>query len=89
MVDFLRGTPLRPSERSEGWRRVRIGLSGIGVIVLMLAIASAMQSRLDLQVANQPAQSSAGANTKPQPDKEPMADLGVAPGAPEEPANQQ
>ncbi len=89
MVDLLRGSPLRPSEKSEGWRRVRIGLSGIGVIVLMLAITSAMQSRLEKQATSPSSVQTSQSVGNKQPEKEPMADLGIAPGAPEVPTNQQ
>lgn len=69
---------------SEGWRRIRVGITGLAAIMLMIGLASAMFSRLTLDPQSpsysQPANKADNA--------EPMADLGVAPGAataPEEP----
>jgi hypothetical protein len=62
---------------SEGWRRVRVGVTGLAVIMLMVGLASAMFSRLVLDTQSSP-QSPANVATE---NKEPMAELGVAPGA--------
>jgi hypothetical protein len=70
----------------EGWRRVRVGLAGLGGIVLIIALANAMLDRIVEKaggplVADQSSPSgNAAAAEKP---AEPMAELGVAPGAPE------
>jgi hypothetical protein len=62
---------------SEGWRRVRVGVTGLAAIMLIVGLASAMFARLafDAQSSPQSQASKASAN------EEPMAELGVAPGA--------
>ncbi len=72
--------------RNESWRRIRVGVTGLGGIVLLIALASAMLEQL---APNQTPVAAAvsDARTKPAaPDSEPLAELGVAPGAPTNPA---
>jgi hypothetical protein len=62
---------------SEGWRRIRVGITGLAAIMLIVGLASAMFTRLV----------SGGQGASPSQlgnhagNNEPMADLGVAPGA--------
>lgn len=68
---------------SESWRRVRVGMAGIAGMLLLLALGSAMLDRLVLEDQNgKPANAATGANSVEIP-SEPMAELGVAPGAAE------
>ncbi len=62
---------------SEGWRRVRVGVTGLAAIMLIVGLASAMFTRLALDTRGSP-QNQAGRSSG---NDEPMADLGVAPGA--------
>jgi hypothetical protein len=74
LPDGLRG-------RNESWRRIRVGLTGLGGILLLIGLASAMleqltpnQTPIAAVVSGAPAKS---ADAK----SEPLAELGVAPGA--------
>jgi hypothetical protein len=70
-------------KQSEGWRRIRVGMAGVAGILLLLALGSAMLDRLGLENQNNsPANTVASANGTDLP-SEPMAELGVAPGAAE------
>lgn len=68
-------------DRRESWRRIRVGLTGLGGILLVIGLANAMLERLG------PSPSATeviknGAAPKPAETKnEPLAELGVAPGA--------
>jgi hypothetical protein len=72
-------------DRRESWRRIRVGLTGLGGILLLIGLANAMLQQLGKanapvvpSVAEQAARSSDAKN-------EPLAELGVAPGAPATP----
>lgn len=70
-------------DRKESWRRIRVGLTGLGGILLIIGLASAMLERVG--PGRTPAEATAnGAGTKATESKdEPLAELGVAPGAPD------
>jgi hypothetical protein len=68
-----------PRARSETWRRVRVGLAGIGGILLLLAVASAMLDRIARQSPQTPMSKNDLQNGVGVAPTEPMADLGVAP----------
>lgn len=71
--------------RGEGWRRIRVGVTGLAAILVLIGFASAMLSRITDQAAVS-AQSSVPAQQiqpREKPKDEPMAELGVVPGAPE------
>lgn len=77
----MAGPDLR-NDRNESWQRIRVGLTGLGGILLLIGLASAMLEQLGprqtpapITVENGPA----GAQTDTK--KEPLAELGVAPGA--------
>lgn len=84
MTDVKWTPPQLRDDKSEGWRRIRVGATGIVAILLLIGLSSAMMSRLTDQ-ANVSAQvaGSAGDIRAPEPVDEPLAELGVAPGAPE------
>lgn len=70
-------------KQSEGWRRIRVGMAGVAGILVLLALGSAMLDRIGLESQNNgPANTAASANITDLP-SEPMAELGVAPGAAE------
>jgi hypothetical protein len=62
---------------SEGWLRVRVGVTGLAAIMLIVGLVSAMRENLVLDGQPLP-QGQAGNVTD---NEEPMAELGVAPGA--------
>ena len=69
-------------DRNESWRRIRVGMTGLGGILLLIGLANAMLQQLGSAkvqavptVTGQPAKSADEKN-------EPLAELGVAPGAP-------
>ena len=69
-------------KRRDGMQRVRVGLTGLAVVLLIVALATAVLRTVDRQVG--------GNRSAPDMEKsdaskdEPLADLGVAPGAPTE-----
>lgn len=72
-------------KRRDGMQRVRVGLTGLAVVLLIVALATAVLRTVDQQVAgNDPAPSVDNADRSKD---EPLADLGVAPGAPAENAS--
>jgi hypothetical protein len=83
--DPIRATG-RESEAGERMQRIRVGLTGLAVVLLIIALGAAIFRRVDDQAGT----SAVNASTKVLPPSidEPLADLGVAPGAAEEdPAN--
>jgi hypothetical protein len=72
----------RESDAGERMQRIRVGLTGLAVVLLIVALAAAVFRRVDDQAGASSANSSA---TKLPPSvDEPLAELGVAPGAAEE-----
>lgn len=75
------------TNRNESWRRIRVGLTGLSGIILLIALASAMLQQLT------PGQTPVAAAINGSPTKpagsgsEPLAELGVAPGAPTQSPN--
>lgn len=71
-----------PSDRKESWRRIRVGLTGLAGILLLIGLTSAMLERLSPRTPEPAAvgQDVTG-NTTAAPKDEPLAELGVAPGA--------
>ena len=66
--------------RRDTMQRVRVGLTGLAVVLVIIALATALFKSVDrVTVAN--VQSAAVENASDQQD-EPLADLGMAPGAP-------
>lgn len=70
------------ADRKESWRRIRVGLTGLAGILLLIGLASAMLERISPRTP-EPAVVADGAvgNATDAPKKEPLAELGVAPGA--------
>ena len=69
-------------KRRDGMQRVRVGLTGLAVVLLIVALATAVLRTVDRQVVgNRPAPS---VDNSDKSKDEPLADLGVAPGAPTE-----
>jgi hypothetical protein len=62
-------------ERRERMQRVRIGLTGLAVVLLIVVVTTMLFARM----GDAPANNSAVAVES---ENEPLADLGVAPGAP-------
>ncbi|MEY4500399.1 MAG: hypothetical protein RIS52_289 [Pseudomonadota bacterium] len=84
MVELFKGVSLREAQKNEGWRRIRVGLAGLAVIVTILAISSGVLNRVGDQANSTAAKSSVASDNAIAP-SEPMAGLGVAPGAATEP----
>ena len=69
-------------KRRDGMQRVRVGLTGLAVVLLIVMLATAVLRTVDQQAV--------GNDSRPNVDNadkskdEPLADLGVAPGAPAE-----
>jgi hypothetical protein len=62
----------------EGWKRVQVGIAGLAGTLLIIGLGSAVREQLGLSVS--PANPGNATISKKDSD-EPMADLGVAPGA--------
>ncbi len=59
-------------------QRIRVGLTGLAVVLLLVVLATALVNRIG---GASPAGAAQAATEKPAKD-EPLAELGVAPGAP-------
>jgi hypothetical protein len=70
-----------PYQAGSSAQRIRIGLTGLAFAFLLVLLGSIISRSSRDDVAN-----SAGQATSNEP-SEPLADLGVAPGAPEESTN--
>ena len=79
--DPIRATG-RDRETGDRMQRVRVGLTGLAVVLLIIALAAAVFRRVDDQAGTVAANNSA--KVLPPSIDEPLADLGVAPGAAEE-----
>lgn len=84
------GKPTKPTpggeDRTERMQRVRVGLTGLAVVLLIVVVASLLFAQLThTPIAEQNAANAAAAQKA---GDEPLADLGIAPGAPEAPQNQ-
>lgn len=82
--DPIRATG-RDTETGDRMQRVRVGLTGLAVVLLIIALAAAVFRRVDDQAGASSANNSAQA--LPPSIDEPLAELGVAPGAAEEEGN--
>lgn len=69
------------NDRSESWRRIRVGVTGLAGIVLLIGLASAMLEQLTPGLAPVAAAVNGPQAKSGEADKEPLAELGVAPGA--------
>ena len=67
-------------ERGERMQRIRVGLTGLAVVLLLVALATGLFNRVGRQADATGNQSAIAGNESMD---EPLADLGVAPGAPE------
>ena len=80
--------------RKDRMQRVRIGLTGLSCVFLLVLLAAAFlglanneAERADLAAGARQGVASAAADNAAEAPKDPLAELGVAPGnAPEEPA---
>jgi hypothetical protein len=70
------------ADRKESWRRIRVGLTGLAGILLLIGLASAMLERISPRTPETAimAEGALG-NSADAPEDEPLAELGVAPGA--------
>lgn len=67
--------------RPDGMQRVRVGLTGLAVVLVLLAVATAIFRTVDSQMPNNAAVTAEGNGSEAD---EPLADMGMAPKAPEE-----
>lgn len=77
MTDPIQSTGSSGEERRERMQRIRVGLTGLAVVLLIVFAATAIFNRV--RDAQTPETNAAKADA-PSKD-EPFADLGVAPGA--------
>ena len=68
-------------DRRESWRRIRVGLTGLGGILLIIGLANAMLERISPSASPVEATRSGEAAKPVETKNEPLAELGVAPGA--------
>lgn len=75
MNDPDRSSPGPVAERRERMQRVRVGLTGLAVVLMLVFVATAIFTRVRVpETVNSAIEQSSD---------EPLADLGVAPGAPD------
>lgn len=80
------GAPLGGT-KAEATQRLQIGLAGLGAMVLLIALANVLGSQADL--AEESAVPDAAPTTEPTgaaPQRDPLADAGIVPEIPAEPA---
>jgi hypothetical protein len=77
----MAGQELLP-DRKESWRRIRVGLTGLGGILLIIGLASAMLERVGPGRTPAEVTANGGSAKTTETKDEPLAELGVAPGAP-------
>lgn len=69
-------------DRRESWRRIRVGLTGLAGILLLIGLTSAMLERLSPRTPEPVVvDADVTGNMADAPKDEPLAELGVAPGA--------
>ncbi len=68
-------------QRPDGMQRVRVGLTGLAVVLVLLAVATAIFRSVENQM---PENGTAVAESNTAEPDEPLADLGMAPKAPDE-----
>ncbi len=71
--------PLAEGGRDDRMQRIRVGLTGLAVVLVLVMLATAVLTRITPDMPGNVASVSTG--------DEPLADLGVAPGAPENLSN--
>jgi hypothetical protein len=92
MNDQQRAGRIALEDSKERSKRIRVGLTGLCGIVLIVGLASAMMSQLTASVSKAPGASASGNVAAPSAvaaqgePVEPLAELGVAPGARDVPA---
>lgn len=69
-------------KRRDGMQRIRVGLTGLAVVLLIVMLATAVLRTVDQQAIGNVAPPDVDVSAKSK--DEPLADLGVAPGAPTE-----
>lgn len=91
MVAEPNASPVRPGDARERMQRVRVGLTGLAAVILIVALAAAIgngvRRNASAERSTAPAEVAAQAQVKADnaidPDAEPLAQLGVAPGGTE------
>lgn len=73
--------PMADEGREDSMQRVRVGLTGLAVVLVLLAVATAIFRTVDSQMPDNAAVVAEGNEAEPD---EPLADLGMAPKAPGE-----
>ena len=69
-------------DKCDRMQRVRIGLTGLAIVLIIVVLATLVIAQFNRQLPPQNAAMNAAEAAKSSGD-EPLADLGVAPGAPE------
>jgi len=89
MVQDRPNSPVTTGNRQEPMQRIRVGVTGLAAVILIVALATAIASGIRRSAnANMPAAAQAAAQVTKlsvsnavDPRSEPLAQLGVAPGA--------
>jgi hypothetical protein len=82
MLDKRMTSPATSDDRKLRMQRVRVGLTGLALVLIVVALATLVTAQFTPPKALQNADNQAASPAAPSGD-EPLADLGVAPGAPE------
>lgn len=80
MTDPASGVRPGPGGNRDGTQRVRIGLTGLGFVFVAVLLATALAGTPESEPAVADNQAAAVVNEQAEPPKEPLAELGVAPG---------
>jgi hypothetical protein len=81
MPDEQKNLAPAAEERGERMQRIRVGLTGLAVVLLLVALATVLFNRVGTQAG--PKSGNQASMPGNESKDEPLADLGVAPGAPE------
>ncbi len=78
MAKFLRSSASNTDDRKEQMQRIRVGLTGLAVVLIIVVLASMLMSKIGDQSQSE---NPANASKAKRDSDEPLAHLGVAPGA--------
>lgn len=80
MTEPASGARSAPDGKRDGTQRVRIGLTGLGFVFVAVLLATALAGTPESEPAVTSNRAAEPANGQAETPKEPLAELGVAPG---------